>query len=88
MLSSLSFSFPRLSQGGSVDVAAAVAIIAGIIGLAIYSISLNDRPYSGFPMVAAQAGKKLQDAKKVWVGSAKSLIYDTLKKVILRITLY
>ena len=58
-----------------------VAVLAtAIILIALYIIRLNDRPYDGFPMVGEQAGKKVQDAKRVWLKSAKSLIYETLAK--------
>lgn len=79
-MDTLSIWFPKLYHGDGIDKSAVITLIVGLIGLAIYSISLDDRPYSGFPMVEAQAGKKLQDAKGVWIKSAKSMIYETLQK--------
>jgi hypothetical protein len=81
MTSSIPLWVPRLSQADGVDLKAVAILVTVIILAAVYVIGQTDRPYDGFPMVKEQAGKKTQDAKRVWVKSAKSLVYDTLAKV-------
>jgi hypothetical protein len=74
MTSSIPLWVPRLSQADGIDLKA-IAILATVIILAaVYVVGQTDCPYDGFPMVKEQAGKKTQDAKRVWVKSAKSLV--------------